>query len=222
MALVRDPVWTKVISLSLTLFFVMLADAIISFWVPNLLQDTFKSSLMMGLVISFQSLVGFGADLIFPTLLQAASVKKFVVWGILTSILTSLVLLGSTFWPWVAIFLLAMTLWGVYYEFLGFGSQQFVADAVPLKDRAGAWGILGVFKNLAYFLGPMLGAWIFIFGLRAPAYIAIFLAAVSILILFASGRTHERAMSLNLGEVNLVAEMNHWLVLFCAFGRWLS
>lgn len=213
-ALLKDPVWMKVTSLSLILFFVMLADAIVSFWVPNLLEDTFKSSVMMGLIVSFQSIVGFGADLIFPTLLRAASVKKFVIWAIITSICTSLILLGSTFRPWVAVFLIAMTLWGVYYEFLAFARHQFVADAVPVKDRVGAWGILGVFTNLAYFLGPLVGAWILLFGLRNPSYVAILLAFISLFILLISGKIHDRPMSMNIGEVNIVAELDHWKALF--------
>ncbi|MCJ7805644.1 MFS transporter [Patescibacteria group bacterium] len=212
--LIKDPVWSRVYSLSLTLFFVMLADAIVSFWVPNLLEDTFKSPIMMGLVISFQSIVGLGADIIFPTLLRAATVKRFVAWGIVASICTSLALLGATFRPWVAVFLIAMTLWGIYYEFLAFAKHQFVADAVPIKDRAGAWGILGVFTNLAYFLGPMIGVWILLMGVRAPSYVAIFLTLISLAILFLSGKTHDRPMSLNIAEVNLVAELDHWRALF--------
>ncbi len=212
--LIKGPVWSKVISLSLTLFFVMLADAIVSFWVPNLLEDTFKNPAMMGLIISFQSIVGFGADLIFPTLLRAATVKRFVAWGILASICTSLALLGATFIPWVAVFLIAMTMWGIYYEFLAFAKHQFVADAVPIKDRTGAWGILGVFTNLAYFLGPMIGVWILLMGVRVPAYIAIFFTLISLAILLLSGKAHDRPMSLNIAEVNLVAELNHWKALF--------
>jgi len=212
--LIKDPVWSRVYSLSLTLFFVMFADAIVSFWVPNLLEDTFKSSVMMGLIVSFQSVVGLGADLIFPTLLRTATVKRFVVWGIVASICTSLVLLGSTFRPWVAVFLIAMTFWGVYYEFLGFAKHQFVADAVPIKDRAGAWGILGVFTNLAYFLGPLVGVWLLLRDVRAPSYTAIFLALISLTILFLSGKTHDRPMSVNIREVNLLAELDHWRVLF--------
>lgn len=210
----KDPVWLRVITLSLTLFFVMLADALISFWAPNLIQDKLGSAVLMGMIISFQSVVGLGADIIFPQILRMVTVKKFVLLAIVASIATSLALLSSAARPFIAIFLLAMALWGVYYEFLAFGSHQFVADVIPLKERPGAWGILGVFKNLAYFLGPMLGAWILIYGEKTPAYLAILLALVALIVLFVSGKTHDRPMTIDISQVNLVAEIKHWLTLF--------
>jgi MFS family permease len=210
----RDPIWLRVISLSLTLFFVMTADAIISYWVPNLLETSLKSSALMGIIVGFQSIVGFGADLIFPQLLRLTSVKRFVLLAIFSSIITSLLLLFSATRPLIIIFLLAMAIWGVYYEFLNFASQQFVADMVPINMRPGAWGVLGVFKNLAYFIGPMLGAWLILSSEKFPSFMALFLAGVALLILIVSGKTHERPMEIDIKEVNIVAELNHWTTLF--------
>lgn len=36
-AMFKDALWSKVATLGLTLFFTLLSDAILSFWVPNFL-----------------------------------------------------------------------------------------------------------------------------------------------------------------------------------------
>ncbi len=210
----KDPVWLRVITLSLTLFFVMTADAIISYWAPNLLETSLKSPALMGIIIGFQSVVGFGADLIFPQLLRLTSVKRFVLLAILSSLITALLLLFAVARPFIIIFLLAMAVWGIYYEFLNFGSQQFVADVVPIKMRPGAWGVLGVFKNLAYFIGPIMASWLILSNEKLPSFMALFLAGIALLILILSGKTHERPMEVDIKEINLVAEINHWVALF--------
>src|SRR4030042_400851 len=64
-AFLEDKVWSKVILFSFTLFLIRIADAIISFWAPNQIQSSLGSSAWMGIIISFQSIIGFGADLSF-------------------------------------------------------------------------------------------------------------------------------------------------------------
>ena len=210
---VKDPVWSKVITLSLALFFVMFADAVVSFWAPNLLQDAFQSSIVMGLVMGFSSIVGFVMDLVFPSLLRNITVRRMVLLAILTSLVTMLALFGASLKPVLFIFLLAMALWGVYYEFEAFACQQFVADSVPVKARSGAWGIIGVFKNLAYFLGPLVAAWLIIKGDWLVAIFILVLLWAGFVVITASGKSHEHPMEVDITEINLWREMQHWWVL---------
>jgi MFS family permease len=70
------------------------------------------------------------------------------------------VLLWSIAWPLVVLFLLAMGVWGIYYEFLGFGGQAFVAESVPPTARSGVWAIMSAFRSLAYFIGPVVGSYL--------------------------------------------------------------
>ena len=55
-----------------------------------------------------------------------------------------------------------MAVWGVYFAFLGFGGQQFVSESIPTHFRSGAWAVLGAFRGLAYFIGPLLGSYLLI------------------------------------------------------------
>jgi MFS family permease len=212
--LLKDPVWSKILTLTVALTFIMLADALISYWAPNLIQDALKDPVKMGLIISFQSVIGFGADLIFPNLLKNATVKKLVIFAILCSFLTLISLVSAIYKPIVLIFLLSMALWGIYYEFMTFANHQFVADAVPTPLRSGAWGVIGIFKNFAYFLGPLLGAWMLLNG-NLPIAISIFvLLVVGFVIISISGKSHDSQLDINFTQINLWQEIKHWRTLF--------
>lgn len=210
----KDPLWQRIITLSLTLFFLYLADGIISFWSPTFIQSTLKSPVIMGFVISFSSLVGFVADLVFPELLKSLTVKRLLFLAIFASILSSFFHLGSTFLPILTLFLITMAIWGLFYEFLGFAEQQYVADTISLKLRSSVWGVIGVFKNLAYFLGPLIAEWLILGGNRTPATFAIGIGIVALILFLLTGRMHDRPMEIDLKEINLVKEIDHWRVLF--------
>lgn len=117
--------WGKVMMVSLVLFFVYLGDAMLSDWVPAYIQESVGKPWLMGLIISFSSMVGFVADLFLPQFLKKVSVEKMIVLAIGSSLIFCGLLLWSTYWPYVIIFLMAMAVWGVYYEFLAFGSSKY-------------------------------------------------------------------------------------------------
>src|SRR3989339_1857780 len=146
--------------LSVMLFFVFVGDGILSDWVPSFIQDSVNSPLLMGIIISFSSLVGFGADLVFPQLLKHVKTRKVLLMAIGSSLVFCGVLLWSVAWPLVVLFLLAMGVWGIYYEFLGFGGQAFVSESVPITARSGVWAVMSAFRSLAYFIGPILGSYL--------------------------------------------------------------
>jgi MFS family permease len=209
----HDPTWFRFISFSLILFFLLLGDAVLSFWVPNLLEEVLGNPLLMGLTMSFSSLVGFIMDLIFPGLIKNVSVKRMIGFAAAISILFSLSLLITLKLPLLLIILFAMALWGVYYEVFSFAEQQFVADSMPMKLRTGGWAIFGVFKNLAYFLGPLIGALVIVKGEWMNAALAIFFTLIGAGILLFFRNHHERPFSFDLKEVNILAEISHWKVL---------
>lgn len=194
------------------LFFVLLSDALVSAWVPGFLQDKLGSPLLMGLVISFQSVVGFVADLIFPELLKVTRLKRLLLYAaILSGSYIGLMFL-STFKPWILIFLVAMAVWGTYYEVLGFVSQQFVADETTVDERTKVWGVMGVFKNLAYFLGPLMANVLIFRGDRTVLATAASLTVFSLLLMWKQKMPQRESLALP-GQVNMVKEVSHWWVL---------
>ncbi len=214
LSLVReDPVWSKVISFSLIVLLIRIADAVVSFWAPNLLQDTLRDPVKMGLVISFQSIVGFIADIIFPNLLKKASVKKLMILGIFMSALTSISLLISSLAPIMVFFLISMTIWGLYYELEMFATYQFIGNTVPIESRSGAWGVLGVFKNLAYFLGPLFATWLLIRGDVLTALFTLTLLVLAFILFTFKSRMHDAPLEPDIKTIKPFQELKYWLTL---------
>lgn len=209
----KTTAWPKVISLAMTLLFVFLADAILSYWVPNYLNRIYQDSAKAGLVMAVSSIIGLGADLILPQIIRGITVRRLVFWGIVTSALFSIFLLGATVTPLLIISLSAMAIWGIYYELLGFAQQQFVADATPIRFHPAAWGILGVFKSLAYFLGPIIAGGLMIHGERTPLFLALGFALVSFIHLTFQKGQPQKVLSVDTTQVSLWREFEHWKVL---------
>ncbi len=208
-----DKVWSKVILFSLTLFLIRIADGVISFWAPNQIQSSLNSSTWMGIIISFQSVVGFGADLIFPALLRTTKTKRLVFWAIMMSALTSFFLATSAVKPFVAIFLVTMAVWGIYYEFMAFADYQFIGSVVPPHMRSAAWGIVDTFLNMAYFLGPLLAAALLLNGyIFTEGLILVFLVGALLLLSFFKG-AHDAPAQIDMKEINPWVEFKHWLTL---------
>lgn len=209
----ENPVWSKVLLFSLTLFFVRLADATISFWVPNQINTALGNAFLVGLVISFQSIVGLAADLIFPKILKNANVRRLLFLAILTSALTSLFLFSSAYKPFISIFIITMTLWGLYYELISFANYQFMGTYVPLNMRSGAWGVNDIFLNLAYFMGPLVGSLLLLRGnIEIEAFILVFLFIA--FVTFSLSKSIHGVEETNKFEgLNTLTELKHWLTL---------
>jgi MFS family permease len=212
-AFLSDATWLKIILFSLTLFLLRIADAAISFWAPNQIQSALNSSVWMGIIIGFQSVVGFLADLVFPYLLKTTKVKRLLFWAAVASLLTSFFLTGAALKPFIAIFLITMTLWGIYYEFLAFASYQFIGSVVPSHMRSGAWAVVDVFINMAYFLGPLAAAALLLKGfVYMEGFILIFLVGAFFLLSFFKG-AHDAPAQIDIREINPWVELKHWTVL---------
>ena len=199
-------------------FFLYLGDAIISDWLPTYMQDVLGGSLMMGLMMSFSSLVGFLADLIFPQLFRNITERKLTMLAISSVFMVAGVLVWTTHFPYISLFLLGMGIWGLYYEFLYFGMSQFVARMAPVTERSGVWSVIGVIKSIAYFIGPLIGSWLFVWkGNLVIIFVYAALALVSYIIWLAiKYKKNENTMEEEKGSegFHLIEEIVYWKVLF--------
>lgn len=167
----------------------------------------------MGAIISFQSVVGFAADLVFPKIFKTVKTRRLVFWAMLILALTSFFLSASTLKPILAIFIATMTLWGIYYELVNFANFQFMGTVVPAQMRASAWGFTGIFVNLAYFLGPFMAQELLSHGILITQGSIIIFLVVALILLTLSGGRHEAATAIDFSSVNPWAEFKHWFTL---------
>lgn len=207
-------VWSKIAVMMAVVFFLYFGDAIISDFIPSYAQNALGGSLIMGILMSFSSLVGFIADLVFPQLLRSTSARKMILLAISSVFVTAGILLWTTHFVYPVVFLLAMGVWGLYYEFLHFGMSQFVVKTAPITERSGVWSIISVFKSLAYCVGPLAGSWLLLW--KGSTYVILtyaIMGLVAYLVWFALGYKNGIREDNEVEKFNILEEMKHWWVL---------
>lgn len=205
--------WLRVGAFGVILFFVLLSDAVLADWVPGYMQGVLGSPMKMGLMMAFSSVIGFSMDLVFPQMLRSSGVRKLAGGAIVGSLVFLLSLLSSTWFSYGLILLIAMAAWGVYYELDSFMTKQFVAGVAPRELRSAVWGVVGIVRNLAYFLGPLIGGVILQWGDRAVVFSAgIVLALAYILFLFIK-LPHSGENESEMHSVYVLEEIKYWFSL---------
>lgn len=202
----------KVLVFCVVLGFVFTSDAVMSYWVPGFLQKTLGSATIMGLVMAFSSVVGLVVDFLFPSVMRNVGTKILIAALLLSTLLFQGSMYFSTYVPWIFIMLFGMAIWGIYYELMAFANQQFVSQTVNSTQRAMAWGLIGVFRSLAYLIGPLLASLLEPYGDRSVLMVAIGLSIVSLVLSMFMRLKHEK-LEIAHHDINIMAEFGHWRVL---------
>lgn len=205
--------WKRVSAFLVILFFVLLSDAVLSDWVPGYLQGVLGSPLAMGLMMALSSVVGFVMDLVFPQLLRSSGVRKLAGGALLGALIFLLSMLSSTWWSYLLILAMGMAAWGIYYELDSFMTQQFVAGVAPSHERSSVWGVVGVVRNAAYFLGPIVGGYVAYYGDRAVVLGSMGVLIFAYLLFLMIRLPTEREIDHHDASINLREEISHWYVL---------
>jgi MFS family permease len=152
-------------------------------------------------------------DLVFPQILRRTGVKKIAGGAMIGAIVFLLILLTHTWWQGVILLVIGMAVWGIYYELDSFMTQQFVAGVAPRDQRSSVWGVVGVVRSGAYFLGPLIGAWVIQWGERTLVYTAmgILVIAYSCFLLFRLPKSHEDEVEWE--DVHIKEEIIKWIIL---------
>lgn len=208
-----DPVWFKLGAFLSIMFFIYLSDATLSDFIPGFLENRLGSSLAMGLVMSTSSIAGILLDLMFAQLFRGTTVKKMVLIAIGGGMLFVTLLMSVTYWPWILLMIMSMAMWGLYYEFFGFASQQYVAEIATPEKRPSMWGMLEVIRSLAYTLGPIAGTWLIFSGER-HLLMFVFGILCFALAMFSIVRIASKPVVVEVEELSLKKEFGHWLVLW--------
>ena len=136
------------------MFIIQLSDGIMSYVAPVFVEDVVHNPLIMGLVLSSSSVFGIVCDFVFPNVFRAKH-HLFFLWNtVLIAMLFPAVFL---FFPHaLPSFILAMAVWGIYFEFMTFSNAYFIEAFITLNRHGLAWGILSTFRSLSYFIAPLI------------------------------------------------------------------
>lgn len=210
--LTPDKTWAKISRFSIVCLFIYFADSLLAFFVPGLIQEYMGSALLMGMIISSSSVVGLITDFIFPQIIKGISVYRILFFTISFGALFAVLVSQARGPIFIVTILLAMAVWGVYYELLSFAKQQFVSS-VPKVLHSGASAMLFAFRCLAYTISPILATLLIARGQSAVATVALLFSAVALLLHFIIKNHTRVTASFDLKEINIASEIKHWWVL---------
>lgn len=138
---------------SAMILFYSLFDGIISYVTPLILTQAGFSESTMGLIISSSSVAGMIFDFIICRVFKNANFRKiFFVVFILCGLYP--LILGSAQSVWI--FVIAMALWGIYFDLGNFGGLNFLSNYIVKREHTSSSGVMQVFKSLGYILAPIL------------------------------------------------------------------
>lgn len=143
----------SIYTVSLMIFFWAIFDGIISYLSPILITNGGLSKTMMGIILGSSSVAGALFDFLLSKFLRDTSFRRIYLLMFIVSFAQSFVLYKAST---IFLYLLAMALWGFYYDLTNFGNFDFVGRRVSHAEHASSFGVIGVFKALGYLLAPIL------------------------------------------------------------------
>jgi MFS family permease len=138
------------------IFLIYLADGIMSYVAPILIEAHVSNTLLMGFIISSSSLVGITCDFFFPELFKHKRQFFFLTSAVGLALFFPLSLL--LFSHSVVTFIAAMAIWGIYFEFLVFSNFYFVHTFVEHSHHSFAWGLITVFRSIGMMISPLIAS----------------------------------------------------------------
>ncbi|MGI0134572.1 MAG: MFS transporter, partial [Candidatus Micrarchaeaceae archaeon] len=140
-----------------------LSDALVSFYLPIQMQLFLHNLTLFGILFAVSSLAGAFADPILGFLSSRFRYLAFLVAGLL---LSAVVVVTANISPSIPLIIWLMAAWGFYYEFINIGIFNYVGRYRSGQEQSRSFGIIYLFMNLAYVIGPLVGGYLVLYGNR--------------------------------------------------------
>ncbi len=143
--------------ISFMLLFWVMFDGILMFILPPLMERTGFSESTMGMIIGSSSVAGMIFDFLLCRLLKNVNYRRLYFVMLALSVLYVITLsYANSIW----LFLLAMAIWGLYYDLLNWSNFDFVGRHVAPAEHTSSFGVLRVFISLGYMLAPLVAGFL--------------------------------------------------------------
>lgn len=142
-----------IILVALMAFFWTIFDGILSFIVPILMTRNGLTESVMGMVLGTSSVAGLLFDLFLCHFLKNTNFRRMYLLMLIFSSLFPLLLWQS---KTIFLFIVAMALWGLYYDFFSLGNFDFVSRYVNKGNFSSSFGVLSAFITLGYLFSPLI------------------------------------------------------------------
>lgn len=143
----RPVVLVGVMALFWTIF-----DATLSYLTPLFLEEKQFNELSIGLIIGFSSLTGAVFDFLVSKVFTNTSYRRVFLLMLAICAGYPIVLHQAST---VSIFLVAMALWGIYYDLWGFGIFNFVSATSLKRNFTKDFGFVQIMRSLGSIIAPL-------------------------------------------------------------------
>jgi len=189
-------------------------DGIISFITPIMITERGISETLMGIIIGSSSIAGALFDFIVCRIFKNTYYKKIFLFMFIICLVYPLILYkANTF----LIYLLAMALWGIYYDFKNIGNFDFISRHTTKSSHSENFGLLQVFQAIGYLIAPILVGFLiaeeFNYQPLVLAWIFLVISLIFFLFLFFSRRKKSESTQIKDGpqkQRSVWSEFNVW------------
>ncbi len=197
------------------LFFWTLFDGTVLYTAPLAMTQAGFSKTMMGLIIGSSSVFGGLFDLVISKFIKHTHFRRVYLAMFCCAFLYPLILWGAqTVW----IFLLAMAIWGFYFDLMNFGTFDFVGRKSKPAQHSAHFGQITIFRGLGNLLAPLIVGIVLgasaIIDWKVIALMGIFLSIAFsfylLLIFFTTKEKHEFMANPVHKKLNLFHQIRLW------------
>lgn len=176
---------------SVFIFFWVVFDGILSYIVPILVTQRGYSNTQMGLILASSSFAGAIFDFVLSRFLRRSGYLQTFLLVLLVSLCFPLVLWSANH---IFVYLLAMAIWGLYYDLYNFASYDFVSRNLEGgHNHSSQFAIIELFRSVGNIVAPVFAAWLIIdqveFSNLTISYVFLVIAAILYLFLVISSPT---------------------------------
>lgn len=193
--------------------FIYLADGVMSYSYPILLETKLSSNTLMGMIMSASCITGLVMDYIFPQLFRAKSWRFFLFYGVLGGITFPIITYFGEISQLIVLFVLGSLLWGIYYEFISFSVQTFVVNEHPKEEYSKTWGIISTFGEIISVITPIVASYLLSKSMLTFTGVVIMFQLVGLIMLSILHVTRKANRIEDSKKERFFDEVKYWFVL---------
>jgi MFS family permease len=135
------------------MFFWSLFDGMLAYISPLIITEHGLSKTYMGFIVGSSSIFGALFDMIAIKILPSTHYRRVFLIMFSLCLVYPFVLFGA---HTIAIYLVAMAIWGIYYDLKNFGLFDYVSQNTTEKEHASSFGLIQVLQSMGYLIAPIM------------------------------------------------------------------
>ncbi len=161
------------------IIFLLLFDGILMYLLPLLITEHGFSKTLLGIIFSTAAISGAFFDFTIYKIFKTSFYRRlFIAMFAICALYIFIVWNANSF----LLFILAMAMWGLYYDLKNFATLDFVSRYHTSKELSSKFGILQMFQSFGYLLAPLIAGFLIIDSVGwEPFVLALVFLLISIL-----------------------------------------